>query len=560
MPIFLWFSTLVLIWCIYQAYRLLTNYNRASRLGVPTVCVPISPDNALWIALETSFTSVFKYIPFDAFSCTRYCRLGWEFHDRFRTYSRLGDVFMLVTPDRNWLYVGEAEAVNDILSRGREFGSAAWMMNALNVFGPNIATADGADWQRQRKLTAAPFNEQKSKFVWAEALRQATDMRQWWERHENGLSSTSDDTRTLALDVLAYAGFQKSYPFQGKTHQSNQPITYRDSLSIILQNILVIIVLPPFLFHIPFLPRRWKRIGAAVTYFTEHMHDQVAQEKGLMESGKQGSGTLISNLVRASEEVGTGTVRPNLKPLSNPEILGNIFVFNFAGHDTTAISLAYSVLLLVAHPEVQDWIGEELRFHLRGEESNGWDYELSFPKLQRCLAVLLETLRLYNPLPGIPKYTGSQPRSLTVRGTNLHVPADTVVSLHLMSLHTQPRYWGHDSLTWRPSRWIVNESETVPSDISTRLGQEMLFVPKKGSFIAWSEGMRSCPGKRLAQVEFVGVMAALFRDNRAAPVPKPGESLGAAKERLLNIVKDSNVELLLQMRNPNDALVKWFRR
>ncbi|KAI4262094.1 MAG: hypothetical protein L6R35_007391, partial [Caloplaca aegaea] len=261
--------------------------------------------------------------------------------------------------------------------------------DALNVFGPNIATADGADWQRQRKLTAAPFNEQKSKFVWAEALRQATDMRQWWERHENGLSSTSDDTRTLALDVLAYAGFQKSYPFQGKTHQSNQPITYRDSLSIILQNILLIIVLPPFVFRIPFLPRRWKRIGAAVTYFTEHMHDQVAQEKGLMESGKQGSGTLISNLVRASEEVGTGTARSNLKPLSNPEILGNIFVFNFAGHDTTAISLAYSVLLLVAHPEVQDWIGEELRFHLRGEESNGWDYELSFPKLQRCLAVLV---------------------------------------------------------------------------------------------------------------------------------------------------------------------------
>lgn len=31
-------------------------------------------------------------------------------------------------------------------------------------------------------------------------------------------------------------------------------------------------------------------------------------------------------------------------------------------------------------------------------------------------------------------------------------------------------------------------------------------------------------------------------------------------DRILNVVKDSDVELLLQMRNPDDASVRWFPR
>ncbi|KAI4269592.1 MAG: hypothetical protein LQ337_007188 [Flavoplaca oasis] len=179
-------------------------------------------------------------------------------------------------------------------------------------------------------------------------------------QYEDGPNTTSDDTRTVALHVLAYAAFQRSHPFRSTSYQSSHPSTYRDSISIILKNILVIIVLPAAIFRILFLPHRWKQIGAAVTNFQKYMQEQVLEEQALMAQGKQGSGTLISNLVRASEEQGTGHGKPRFKPLSDEEILGNIFVFNFAGHDTTAIALAYSVLLLVAHPKVQVWITEEL--------------------------------------------------------------------------------------------------------------------------------------------------------------------------------------------------------
>ena len=110
----------------------------------------------------------------------------------------------------------------------------------------------------------------------------------------------------------------------------------------------------------------------------------------------------MSNLVRAlevrqhnpiggnqSESKGVDRRSNEMKPLNVDEILGNIFVFNFAGHDTTAISLAYSVLLLVAHPEVQDWISEELNYHLDTSQSEAWKYEEVFPKLKRCLTILV---------------------------------------------------------------------------------------------------------------------------------------------------------------------------
>jgi hypothetical protein len=55
-------------------------------------------------------------------------------------------------------------------------------------------------------------------------------------------------------------------------------------------------------------------------------------------------------------------------------------------------------------------------------------------------------------------------------------------------------------------------------------------------------------------------MAILFRNLRAEPVSKAGETLAAARKRVLEVVKDSNVELLLQMRNPDSVSVKWTTR
>lgn len=81
-----------------------------------------------------------------------------------------------------------------------------------------------------------------------------------------------------------------------------------------------------------------------------------------------------------------------IRGLSNSEIIGNIFLCNFAGHETTANGLSYCILLLAIHPEVQEWVAEEA-FYLLHDQGNRetWDYNL-FPKFKRCLAIMVSVV------------------------------------------------------------------------------------------------------------------------------------------------------------------------
>ncbi|KAL9620143.1 MAG: hypothetical protein Q9160_005258, partial [Pyrenula sp. 1 TL-2023] len=110
--------------------------------------------------------------------------------------------------------------------------------------------------------------------------------------------------------------------------------------------------------------------------------EQLTEERRLAQAGQPGTGTLVSNLIRAGEVANT-TKGGTLQPLSESEILDNLFVFNFAGHDTTAISTTYAMLLLVANPEVQAWLSEEIRFYLPSADPQIGDYSEAFPSLKR---------------------------------------------------------------------------------------------------------------------------------------------------------------------------------
>lgn len=137
----------------------------------------------------------------------------------------------------------------------------------LEIFGQNVATVvtyterlkkvskltefpqcEGATWKRHRKITATPFNEYNHNLVWNEAQRQCENMLKYWLSHGTaGLSSTAKDVRTMSLNVLAYAGFRKSYPFQA-THNcpsDSYADSFRDSLALVLDNALLTLAVPP---------------------------------------------------------------------------------------------------------------------------------------------------------------------------------------------------------------------------------------------------------------------------------------------------------------------------
>jgi Cytochrome P450 len=90
---------------------------------------------------------------------------------------------------------------------------------------------------------------------------------------------------------------------------------------------------------------------------------------------------------------------------------------------------------------------------------------------------------------------------------------------------------------------------------------ETITTPHTGSFIAWSEGIRNCPGKKFSQVELVAAMVGLFRDWRVDPIPEGIEDLDTARRRVMRMVEDDTGQvLLLQMLHPERAALVWKRR
>jgi cytochrome P450 len=133
------------------------------------------------------------------------------------------------------------------------------------------------------------------------------------------------------------------------------------------------------------------------------MQQMLDEEMQSLNQGAKGSGSLMTSLVRAGDAYtkGTSTLDDRTRGLSVEEIFGNIFVINFAGHDTTANTLAFGMLLLASHPEVQTWLAEEVGRYCKDMQPETWQYSELFPKLVRCQAVMASTniLKLYrNPL------------------------------------------------------------------------------------------------------------------------------------------------------------------
>ncbi len=165
-------------------------------------------------------------------------------------------------------------------------------------------------------------------------------------------------------------------------------MTYKDALKLILRNLLLAIFLgslPP----IPssFLPGKLKEIKVAVGEFRTHMNEMVQEERIRVDKLDSEKDNLLTALVRASEAESQGKERSSL---SHDEIMGNLFIYNVAGHDTTANTIAYALYLLAANPHLQDWIGEEIQsVFAENTDVESWEYEKAFPKLKRCLALMV---------------------------------------------------------------------------------------------------------------------------------------------------------------------------
>ena len=216
----------------------------------------------------------------------------------------------------------------------------------------------------------------------------------WADQGTEGTKETVPDTATLALHVLTSVGFGLSYPFHHGVRDlpDGHRMTYRDALSLCLGNIIVFAIIPKKFLSLSFLPKSLQNLGLAAREFQKYMEEMLSHERSMASKREHGTDNLMGSLVRASSEARKSSDANDSLGigLTDEEIFGNIFAFNLAGHETTANTLAFSLVLLAANPECQNWLVEEIH-HVLGNTTNSenWNYEESFPKLQRCLAVMV---------------------------------------------------------------------------------------------------------------------------------------------------------------------------
>lgn len=196
------------------------------------------------------------------------------------------------------------------------------------------------------------------------------------------------DFMTLALHVLCRAGFGQSYTFGGGVSKPSKghTMSYRDALKAILDNLVIVFTIAPIPLPAWMQTDRVSMVKTAFAEFKQYMTEMVEAER--TSTRNSDNDNLMSALFRASEaEAESGHGRNGL---TDEEIFGNLFIYNLAGHDTTAMTAVYAIALLSSDARWQSWVGEEIAFVMGTDEGvSSGEYEKMFPQLTRCLAVMV---------------------------------------------------------------------------------------------------------------------------------------------------------------------------
>ena len=210
--------------------------------------------------------------------------------------------------------------------------------------------------------------------------------------------------------------------------------------------------------------------------------------------------------------------------LGPASILGNIFIFMFAGHEANANTLTFILVLLALHPTIQASLQSSISTILSSRHPSQWNYEKDYHALMSSYtgAVVNEALRLFTVLPFLPKKAPSTPQSIMVTGAAHTIPANMLILINTSATHRNPRYWPeptkflpldgepHPVTAFNPDLWLQDPASLGGGGIKEPATG--FLRPKAGSFIPFSDGSRGCLGQRFALVELCAVVARIFSE------------------------------------------------
>jgi cytochrome P450 len=145
---------------------------------------------------------------------------------------------------------------------------------------------------------------------------------------------------------------------------------------------------------------------------------------------------VFSALIDAADEQG--------ERFSEEELVGQANVLVVAGHETTAMTLCWTALLLAVHPEIQYAVADEVRSVLRGAAPTVDDLD-RMPLLNH---VVDESMRLLPVTPLLFLRRCAEPFELAGR----EMPVGSTVLLSPLITHRDPELYP-EPLRFLPQRW-----------------------------------------------------------------------------------------------------------
>ena len=239
---------------------------------------------------------------------------------------------------------------------------------------------------------------------------------------------------------------------------------------------------------------------------------------------------LIEQIIRAHPEVhdGGGNLIDMLRRagdseqglLENPEWRYQIIALLIAGHETTAVALTWTWYLLAQHPSIAEQLFAELDSTLQGRTPDKDDVAA----LTYCDAVFKEALRLYPPVPIIPRMAYQE---FTL--DDYPVAPGTVILICPWVTQRDERFFAAPD-RFQPERWLD--------------GPE----PQRYTYLPFSGGPRTCVGQSFATAESILAIARISQQYRlelaAGERPRPAPWVGLRPHDGMRMKVSTRAELV----------------
>jgi cytochrome P450 len=574
------------LWLLYSITTAIIsfqhNLRKARNSGIKYVVVPFYYLKTWWLAGHTLFLPILARLPRSWTQWVDYCIPDFYYRRSIEVFQKMGsDTFLVVAPGGTIMHTADPAVITQMTTRRNDFPKPIGIYRSLDIYGKNVVTTEGSIWRQHRKATSPPFTEKNNHLVWLESIDQANDMLNSWlgpdGKGDVTIDRVMDDTMRLSLYVISRAGFGRKLKWpatdakgdidnkyddpskilnEQKDRDAGHSMSYTYAIHCLLDNILLQFLLPKWVVsRVPHT--KFRKATESYREWGNYMREAIESKKRDLASNKNDSKDqmdLLAQLVKGQVDAEKGLSTAKDTPLTDTEVLGNMFVLILAGHETAANSIHFSLVYLALNPKSQRACQKDLDKIFEGRPTSEWDYDRDLPGLFGSMvgAVLAEELRLAPPVIGIPKSTwGVGDQQLTVDGKSCTVPGGIYVNVGCSNVHRNPKYWpvskpalaggqawhrtanlDNDLEEFHPERWLLDAGEAIGSVAANGDKKSMpaeavaddlnineaadtsdkFHRPPKGAYIPFSDGYRACLGRRFAQVEVLATLAVILQN------------------------------------------------